>query len=503
MTAPVRILRNAGALIMSQPLTWALSLAFTVLVPRNVGPAEWGEWGVAWAIGLVARACLDLGLNMVLLKEVARRPEDAARQLGTAIALRVIAAPVLVLGMLVFAGLAGYPMHTRAIVLLVSFTLAVGYVGTPLVYGLQAFEQMHVPAIAGVLTNFLMVAGAVLLLKGLALGVVSIALVVLVANLAGVALQVVWLRRTVAVRLVFDVAAMRRMVRAGLPFYAGTLFFTVYVWVDAVMLSLLASKTEVGWYSAAVQVIAALGFLPYAVTTAVLPALARSFHTDAAASEGLASRSFLFVTALGLPMSIGLALVGPNLIATLFGAWFAPAGVTLAVLALTLVPVYVATLVNGFIVAADRQLQWTLVMGAMCVVNPLLNIVLIPYFHAHGGNASVGSALSLLATDALTGAMAVVLLPQSLRQAVAHVLPRVGRAAVAAGAMGLVVWPLRDAFVAIPIAAGVAVFVAAALCLRVFPPDDAGLLVALGRRQLARLGLGRPGKTVREAESAA
>ena len=486
-----RIVRNASALMASQPLTWALTLVFTVLVPRNVGPSAWGEWTIAWAVAGMVKALMDFGINTVVFKNVSRHPQDSPRTIGAVLTLRLALVPVLALGMIGFSLVAGYSEHTRLIVGLVSVMVALGYVGTPVLAGLQAFERMHIVAVANVLGSLILTGGAVVLVKFLALGMVSISMVALAGQALSLGLMWAALSGIVRIRPVLDLRLVVKLLRDGLPYWATLAFFTLYVWVDGIMLSLMGSTQENGWYGAATGMISTLGFLPYAVTTAVFPVLSRSMPTDLAESREVAGRSFRLVVALSLPMSVGLGLVSANLVTTIYGGWFAPAGQALQVLALTLPPVYMATLVNGFVIAADKQVQWSWVMGVMCVLNVLLNLFTIPYFHRHYGNGALGAALALLATDWATGIAALVLLPGRLRPAVRATVPSILASAAATLAMAAAVWPLRGLFLPIPILTGAVVFLVVALPLRVFPRDELRLLsrlaVKLARKPLAPL----------------
>jgi O-antigen/teichoic acid export membrane protein len=485
MTQGHRIVRNTAALLASQPVTWTLTLIFTVIVPRNVGPGEWGEWVIAGAVGNLAKALLDFGVNTVLFKGVSRYPLDSRRTLGAALMLRICLTPALTLGMIGFSWLAGYSEHTRLIVALVSLGAAASYIGTPILVGLQAFEKMHVGAITSVLSGLILTGGAIFLLKHLALGVVSICVVALAAQVVGLIVQWIVMSRTIKIRPVLDLDLVAQLFREGLPYWATFGFFTLYVWLDGVMISLMGSTQENGWYGVATQMIATLGFLPSAVTTAVFPTLARTMHVDHHEGGEVAGRSFRLVMTLSLPMSVGLAIVANNLVTAIYGGWFAPAGPALAVLAFSLVPVYLATLVNGFLIAADKQIQWTWVMGAMSVLNLLVNLVTIPYFHGHYGNAALGAALALLVTDVAIGVVAVVLLPPSVRPAIKAGVPAILASSAATVIMAAAVWPLREQFVAVPILIGVVVFTVAALALRVFPREELRLLTGLAGR-LAR-----------------
>jgi O-antigen/teichoic acid export membrane protein len=480
------IVRNAAVLLGAQPVTWSLTLVFMVVVPRSVGAAEWGEWAIGWAVSLIARAALDFGINTVLLKEVAKDRSRAQEYVGAAVAAKLILAAPMLAAVLGFSYIAGYSAHTRLILGIIAVTTAVSFVATPTVLALQALEKMHVNAIGSILTSAVVTVVAVLLVKFFAAGMVSITLVNFGAIVVGHALQWVWLGRSVRIRPIFRWTLMRTLLVDGLPYWASTVFLTVYVFVDGVLISIFCSPREVGWYGVASQIIATLGFLPYAVTTAVFPALTHNFRNDRGEMALLAGRSFRFLMTVGIPASVGLGLVANSLVLSIYSVPFAPAAPVLTLLALTLLPVFAATLVNGFLIATDRQVQWTWVMAGLCVVNPIINVFTIRYFHATQGNGALGAAVALLATDIATGAAAIWLLPAELRGAARSAIPAMLRSAGATALMAAVVWPLRYQFVPVPVLAGLATFLAAALALRVFPADEVAILMAVPRRLLSR-----------------
>jgi hypothetical protein len=60
------------------------------------------------------------------------------------------------------------------------------------------------------------------------------------------------------------------------------------------------------------------------------------------------------------------------------------------------------------------------------------------------------------------------------------------RSAGATALMAGVVWPLRFQFVPVPVLAGLATFLVAALLLRVFPAEEVAVLMTAPRRLLGR-----------------
>src|SRR5262245_39627262 len=169
-----RIARNAAALLASQPITWALTLVFTVMVPRNVGPTEWGEWAVAQSLGVVTSVVFDLGINTVLVKGVSRRPEQEESDNCVVLTVRLVLAPLIVFATLGLSLLFGYNPHTRLLISLTALVFGVTSIATSGVSALQGFEKMHLSAFVSVLNGVILTSGAVVMVKILALGVISI-----------------------------------------------------------------------------------------------------------------------------------------------------------------------------------------------------------------------------------------------------------------------------------------------------------------------------------------
>ena len=486
------IARNAAFLMLGQALSWSLGLAFIWLVPRSVGAAAWGEWSLAGAITAVVTSLAGLGLGTLLIKDVSREPARAGEYVSAALATQLMMSAPFAVIVGTFALVAHYPVHTRIVIAIVTAAALITFLTTPVTAALIGLQKMHLNSLGTLITSGLVSLAAILLVKLAAVGIIAISLAAVAGATAAAAVQIVGLRRYARFSLKFNWPLIRHLVVGGLPYWSSGLFLSIYVWIDAVMLSLMTSNTEVGWYGAATKLISTLGFLPYIITMAFFPAISHGYRHDRAAMGRLAQVSLRLLVSLGLPVVVGTAVVGPQIARLMYGWAFAPAGQILVVLSLTLLPMFVATLVNSFLIAADRQLVWTWVMGASCVLNPAINLVSISFFERAYHNGALGASYALLITDTLIGIAALVLLPKELWASVRAIVPAVGRAAAAAGLMGVLVWLLRDRSIIVQIATGVISFSVAALVLMVFTPDDLSAARGLFRRFGARLGRVRP-----------
>jgi len=72
------VTRGAFAMLSTQPLTWAVSLAAIALVPRYLGDDGLGRFAIAWTIGGYIGLAATLGLPNYVTRKVAMEPAKAA-----------------------------------------------------------------------------------------------------------------------------------------------------------------------------------------------------------------------------------------------------------------------------------------------------------------------------------------------------------------------------------------------------------------------------------------
>jgi O-antigen/teichoic acid export membrane protein len=490
MSRDTLVARNATFLGIAQVVSWVTSLAYLVVVPRLVGPSQWGEMGAGLAITALAGAIAGMGLSTVVIKEVARHRARAAEYVAAALAARMLLAIPFAIGVAVPMLAHGYSTRTRIMIGMLGMSALVNFLVGPVSAALQGLEQMRYTALASMISgaaDSLTAVGIVLFITRdvIALGPVSFATALLSAGLL-----VFWLRRSIPPRPRFNWPLMRSLITGGLPYWGTGLFVMIYTWVDGLMLSLMDTTTVVGWYAVATRLVTNLLFLPTILATALFPAAAHAFAQDRTAANVLLRRGFRLQTNLSLPLAAGAVLLGPSAVTLLFGPSYARAGPVVAVLALTLIPTYINMFAGQALAAMDRQSAWTRVMGVMCLVNPAINLVTIPLGRRLAGNGALGAAWALLATELLVTLAALVLLPRGLLGWAT--LRLAGRAAAATAVMAGAVWLLRERFVVLPIGAGALVFFAMAVPLRAFAPEDMRLAAEGAGKVLSRLGPRRP-----------
>src|SRR5262245_65208049 len=89
-----RIGRNVAALAGGQAVTWTMTLLWTIVVPRVLGPTGMGVIVTALAVTGVFSILLGLGTRNYIVREIVVDSDSASRLVGTGMVLRLVVAPV-------------------------------------------------------------------------------------------------------------------------------------------------------------------------------------------------------------------------------------------------------------------------------------------------------------------------------------------------------------------------------------------------------------------------
>ena len=474
-----RFVRGLGVLAGSQLVTWGLTLAWTVVVPRVLGPKGIGELTTATSATSILLTIVELGLTVLLVRKIAQDRSRAGELIATALLIQAVLYVPAVAIMGVFIGFQHFDAEQRVILWLATAAMLPTILKLPFQSAFQATENMGRYAATGVITKLLnSIVGIALVLLGF--GVISLATLAAAIEAFTLFLNFRWARPQF--RIMWQVKARRAAALAveSLPFSANYIIHSSYLWINAVLLAVFTSATVVGWYGVSSRLVTTLYFLPVIVSTALLPRLAASYDGQLAALQARARPVVELVAVLGLPIAAGAALVGAPLIDLIYGARFSASAVVLSILLASVPFCYFNILIWQVLVASSRQIIWTKVMAGALVVNVALNLVLINYFQARSGNGAIGAAISVVVTEGLMSIAGVLILPGLLNQAS---FLRLGRAALATIVMAAGVLAVRTLGLPVQVLAGIAMFSLFAIVLRAVAVDEIRNLYSAVRRR--------------------
>ncbi len=480
---PAVLARNVGFLAGSQLITWCASLAWALFVPRALGATGTGVFTLSVAASGILTVLIGLGMRPLLVREIAIDRESAARLIPTAIVMRaLLAVPMLalVVAFVHFGKLHG----DQVLAVYLGWGVAVLYeVFEPIQAGLQAVEKMQYLAYADILTKTCVsLVSVVLVLIGFrAIGLLTLTVGVLAMVLI---LHIRWMRSNFTINWKVGVNDLWSLTKGSLPYLGFALFFTFYLWIDSMMLSVMTPERVLGWYGLPTKLFGTLMFVPVILSTAWLPRLTAAYLKGDEALWEAARGPLQIVVALSLPICVGVVLVSTHLIQFLYGPDFDQAVPVMIALALCVPAMYLNIMVNQVLIARHQQMLWTKAMALACVINPVSNLFLIPYFQNTRGNGAIGAGISLLLTEVVLAAIGVAVVRGVFNRVF---FERITRAAIATTGMGLAVLAARSFGLGPAILVGLVVYPILAMALRILSREEVAQLIDMVKSRKSRV----------------
>ncbi len=482
------IAKNFSVLMASQGITWILTLAMMLFLPRFLGATAIGQMALAQSIWAILATFISFGMDVFLLKEIARQPDKTPELFGTTIFVRIMLFLVSLGIVTVYIHLAGYPATTIYIIYIVSISTLIGQLVAACQSPLNAMEVMQYSSIATIAERATStILGISLLLLGY--GVYAILIVGIFALLVNLVLQMMFLRRRYPLRISFHVKQAFGMLRRGLPYLGSSLALVFYIQVDIIIISFLVDERTIGWYGAADRLFGTLLFIPTIFISAVFPALSRLYTNAPDALPQVMRKSLDLMFLISVPIGLGLVVIANPLVLLLFGTEFSQSGPVLTTLGIVLILTYVNVLLGQFLISMDRQNQWTAIMLIATVLTVPLDLIFIPWCERIFANGAIGGALSFIVTELGMMIIGFILMPRGMlsRSNIWYAVRVVIAGLVMVGAT----WWSRNLLLFVPILIGMVSFTSMIALMRVVPREDIIFLKSLMQSVRKRLPLGK------------
>ncbi len=476
-----RVAKNSIAPIVLNLFNQAILFAFAALMARILGPEGTGRYDTAVVIYGWFETVANFGLDMYLMREVARDREMAWRVFVNTTVLRLL----LFLGILPLLGSflagrqgVGTPLDSETVwaVLLLYAGLLPGSVANGLAALFRGCEKHEYPAAIQTVTAIIRVTLGVLVLVG-GLGVVGVAAASILTNAATLAILAVLARRLIWAKLPRTrgkVARplLRRMLTESWPLMAALLLQLLFPGVNALLLQYFHGDAAVGWYGAGRKWVDALNIVPAFFTMAVFPVVSRLAAEDRKGLLRSYRLSVKLLTLVALPTAVLVTLLAPGLVGLLSGREFLPQGArVLQVLIWSILFGWVNSLTNYVLIALDRQRYVLVASGGRVIFTVAANLLLVPAL------GYVASAWILVGGELLL----VALFGADLRRQVGPLAwgRTLGRVLLAGLAMGAVVLLMAPVSRPLALLVGLTVYPAAVALLQVLTVEERALLVPL------------------------
>ncbi|HET7037835.1 MAG TPA: oligosaccharide flippase family protein [Thermomicrobiaceae bacterium] len=385
------IAHNAGAMLASDAVNRAATFVLYTLVARRLGAEQFGQLSLALTLFYTFQILATAGLKSLVMREVARRREQAGVALVNASAVVLATSLLSIAAASVFVRLMGYAPNTAQVIVLLSLGLVPYALSAICEAVLQGVERMGLIAVANVPMNLLKIAlaFAVITRGG---GLEPLALVLLATQTLSLLLEWGFVARVVVrPRFTLDLGLCRRLLHATLTFLGIDGVIAISSSLNVVLLSHYRSESDVGFYNAATQLLVPVSLVLQSLVVGVVPAMCRRFGLAGGELRGLAAPVIEVLLALALPMAAGLYLLAEPAVRVLYGPdRLSPAATALQILCWGLIASALTSVLGQVLVASLRERVALRIVAVDLAVSIVAGGLLIPAF------GFVGAALAAL-----------------------------------------------------------------------------------------------------------
>ena len=301
---------NALAILTSDVLNRATSFVLYAMVARRLGAFEFGQMSLALSLFYMFQVSAAAGLKVLIVRQVSKDPSQTSLYFRNGCAIVAASSLLSVSALFVLVRLIHYSPTTNAIVLLLALALFPYAISSVCEGIFQAWERMRYIAWVNVPTNIAKVVAAyVLLVRGLRLYTV---ILVLLAGFFAVALAEVWivLRRFPAQPTPLSLRFCWTTLRSSFTFLAIDKVIALEASLNIILLSKLAGETEVGLYSAAMQLMVPLVLVYLSIAQSIFPVMCRKAQEGLPELKRIAERATEALLILALPAAGGIFFLG-------------------------------------------------------------------------------------------------------------------------------------------------------------------------------------------------
>lgn len=378
-----RVAKNTGIIIIGEIICKIVALFTIIYLARYLHPAEFGKYSFVFAYLAFFGIITDLGLRMILVREMSREALITSKLIGNTYIIKLILTVFAVILSMVIITLTSYPTDTTSYIYIAAFALLFMSFSDFYTAIFQANLKMEYNIIARIIFRILFA----ILVLGIIFShgtLMQVMVVMVFSEMVKMVISYLYSRKFAKPQFEIDFRLWKYLFKEALPLALSSVIWIIYSQIDIVMLSPMKGDASVGIYSAAYRLFEPLVFIGSALMLSMFPLMSKYFKNSKEKLIKSYELSVKYLLIIALPVAIGITFMADKIILLIYGTEFANAATTLQILIWGLVFIFQYRIFLDLLVAMEKQKISTLSMGVCAIVNVTLNFMLIPILSYNG-----------------------------------------------------------------------------------------------------------------------
>lgn len=376
--------KNSLWLTIGEGANGILMFFLMIWLARYLGAEGYGKLTFAFSFVTLFIIPIDLGLSQLTTRELARNTGKTKKYLDNLVLVRVI------LGMLSFLLIVIAIQFIRddSEVKILIYLLGAWTLFQTSTQFFQAIYRAHEKMFFEALTR---------ILHALVLALLSFYFIFYSYNIIYfgwayafaafvtllVSTYIIWYKFS-NFKIRFNITFLKNTLKKSWPFAFSLLFISINNYIDSVMLGIMRSDTEVGWYNAAYKILIFILLLGSVIGKSAYPILSKLFKTSLSDLKLFIENYNKLILILAIPIAFGGYILASPIINLVYGSDFNEAILVFQILIFSASITYIATIYAHSLQACEKQKTHLIGMGIGSIINITFNLLLIPKFGLYG-----------------------------------------------------------------------------------------------------------------------
>ena len=404
----IKYFKNTSWLFAEKILRMAVGLFVGVWVARYLGPEKYGLLNYAQSFVGLFSAIATLGLDGIVVRELVKQPEREGELLGTAFVLKLIGALSVLIVLAIAVNFTSNDSYTNMLIFIIASATI-----------FQSFNVIDLYFQSKVLSKYVVYANIISLFIS---SIVKVILILNDAPLIAFAWVVLFDSFILAMgfiyfflktnnkytntpvtltNLKFNKSTAVSLLKDSWPLILSSAVLMIQARIDQVMIKEMIGSVEVGYYSVALRLIEAFGFIPMLLKSSLYPSIQNAKNNSEELYQNRLLNFYRLNFLLFLVTSVPIFIFAEQIVVLLFGLEYKSAGILLALMAIRLFFTNMGV-ARGVFILTENLMKFSLVtMIIGTIINVLLNYLWIPEYGAKGAIVStiVSFAITIFVVD--------------------------------------------------------------------------------------------------------
>lgn len=374
------VIANSGWLLFDKLVRLLLGVVVSAWVARYLGSTQFGQLAYILAYIAFFQAIATLGADGIIVRDIARKPEDAARILGTALVFRLLTGiccwVIAIVGIAIFSNGDLKQVIMTAIVGGVLVFQAVDTIDLWFQSQSQSRRTVVAKLAAYLLSNSIKV---ILILSKAPL--ITFAIVMLLdAITAAIGLCIAYRYFPTKSRWYAIRQQGIQLIRESWPFMLSGLSVMVYMRIDQIMLKNMLGDKALGIYAAALPLSTVWYFIPMTLYTSLAPYITRKKAENEMMYMQALANIFRLFAGLGILVCVPIVFLSEFLVSFLYGEGYSQSADILRIHVIANIFVGLGVAQGLWIINEGKSsitMYRTIIGAILCIIG---NVIFIPVF---------------------------------------------------------------------------------------------------------------------------